>query len=191
MLSPTFFRSLGLFVRSDFLNKAECHHLKEVIRASPMADATIVYARTEDQKAVDEQLRRTRRVRVAAEVELSISQKIQALMPELETHFKVELHDIQPTQFLVYRPGDFFTMHRDRDEEGRNQRVASVIIFLNSGGAEFEGGTLRFFVEIAGKPQPLDFVPQEGLLVGFRSEMIHEVQPVTRGERYSVVSWFI
>jgi SM-20-related protein len=191
MLSPLFFRALGLFVRPNFLDPAECRELTDVIRTSPAADATILYAQTEDHRAVDERLRRTRRVRVTEELESRMSEKIRTLMPELSDHFQVTLSNIQPPEFLIYRPGDFFTLHRDRDDEGRNQRVASVIAFLNSGDAEFAGGILRFHADISGKLQPLDLVPQQGLLVGFRADTLHEVQPVTRGERYSVVSWFV
>jgi SM-20-related protein len=35
---------------------------------------------------------------------------------------------------------------------------------------------------------PLD--ARAGLLIAFRSEVFHEVQPVTHGQRLSVVGWF-
>jgi SM-20-related protein len=31
---------------------------------------------------------------------------------------------------------------------------------------------------------------EEGLLIAFRSDLLHEVTPVTHGERYTLVSWF-
>jgi SM-20-related protein len=33
-------------------------------------------------------------------------------------------------------------------------------------------------------------VPEAGLLIAFRSEMLHEVEPVTSGERVTIVSWY-
>jgi SM-20-related protein len=33
-------------------------------------------------------------------------------------------------------------------------------------------------------------VGEPGLLVAFRSDTVHEVLPVTHGERFTVVSWF-
>jgi predicted 2-oxoglutarate/Fe(II)-dependent dioxygenase YbiX len=32
--------------------------------------------------------------------------------------------------------------------------------------------------------------PEEGLLIAFSARMMHEVQPVTRGNRYSIVTWY-
>jgi predicted 2-oxoglutarate/Fe(II)-dependent dioxygenase YbiX len=31
---------------------------------------------------------------------------------------------------------------------------------------------------------------EAGSLIAFPSDMVHEVTPVSRGERYTVVSWF-
>jgi SM-20-related protein len=33
-------------------------------------------------------------------------------------------------------------------------------------------------------------IGEPGLLVAFRSDVLHEVEAVTHGERYSIVSWF-
>jgi SM-20-related protein len=31
---------------------------------------------------------------------------------------------------------------------------------------------------------------ETGALIAFPSEMLHEVTPITRGERFTIVSWF-
>ena len=31
---------------------------------------------------------------------------------------------------------------------------------------------------------------EEGVLVAFRSELLHEVVPVTHGQRYTLVTWY-
>jgi predicted 2-oxoglutarate/Fe(II)-dependent dioxygenase YbiX len=36
----------------------------------------------------------------------------------------------------------------------------------------------------------VDLCGEEGLLVAFRAETLHEVRPVTHGVRFSVVTWF-
>jgi predicted 2-oxoglutarate/Fe(II)-dependent dioxygenase YbiX len=75
----------------------------------------------------------------------------------------------------------------------------SVVVFLNAQATHpveetFEGGALAFYglmkapgMEHAGIP----LEPEAGLLVAFRSDVMHEVSPVTRGERYTLVSWFV
>jgi len=161
----------------------------ERIRASPGIDAGVDYEGIK--AAVDERLRRTRRVSMPEALEQDIAERLRDLMPEIAHHFNLTLSEIQPPQFLAYRPGDFFTLHRDRDVEGQNRRVASVIAFLNSGESAFSGGALKFYGEVAGKPQLFRLLPEEGLLIAFRSELPHEVEPVTSGERYTIVSWFM
>jgi predicted 2-oxoglutarate/Fe(II)-dependent dioxygenase YbiX len=37
----------------------------------------------------------------------------------------------------------------------------------------------------------LPLTGEAGLLVAFPSELVHGVQAVTRGKRYTVVSWFV
>lgn len=190
MPGPAFFRALGLFLRSGFLEPNVCRQIVAAIRSSPSAEATVVY-REGNEQAIDERLRRTRRVHVPPALEQTIVGGLKNVMLEVADHFHLTLGEIQQPQFLVYRPGDFFTLHRDRDDEGRNRRLASVIIFLNSGESEFRGGALKFYGEVSGKLHPFQLPPEEGLLVGFRSEMLHEVEPVTSGERYTIVTWFM
>ena len=68
----------------------------------------------------------------------------------------------------------------------------SLVTFPMFGGT-IAGGSLTFYglmkapgMEKAGMP----LAPEAGLLVAFRSDIMHEVNPVTRGERYTLVSWF-
>ena len=73
--------------------------------------------------------------------------------------------------------------HMDCGEHEDNQRVVSCSVML-SDPHEFDGGELRF--------QALGRVPPD-LKIGdaavFRSWLCHRVEPVTRGRRWSLVSW--
>ena len=42
----------------------------------------------------------------------------------------------------------------------------------------------------SGPPLRAPVLPAPGTLVAFRAETTHEVTPVTRGERYAIVSWY-
>jgi SM-20-related protein len=68
------------------------------------------------------------------------------------------------------------------------------VLFLNGeGGADqpssYGGGQLTFY-GLMGDRLGLPLAGRPGLLVAFRSDLVHAVTPVTRGERYTVVSWF-
>ena len=106
-------------------------------------------------------------------------------------------------QFLRYRQGDFFVRHQDGNTEQlefdhlRIRRI-SIVVFLNDSSAEpeaetFCGGSLNFYQKNDDSPaESLAFslLGEAGLLVAFAAETIHEVTPVTRGERFTIISWF-
>lgn len=86
---------------------------------------------------------------------------------------------------LRYREGGFFKEHVDvtRDHPVLGHRRLSVVIFCND---NFEGGDLVF------PRQGLTIKPEAGQMVIFPSGFTHphEVEPITGGTRYSIVSWF-
>lgn len=116
--------------------------------------------------------------------------------------FARELHELvsrsETPQFLQYEPGDGFVAHSDtaRDAPGarvRRRRV-SIVIFLNSQGRDYEGGSLvihgtGFTRTATASGVGLCIAGVAGTLVAFRSTLIHEVQPVTSGVRRSAVTW--
>lgn len=86
-------------------------------------------------------------------------------------------------------PGDFYRKHVD-SFQGRASRVVSVVLYLNEGWQESDGGALQIFnrdsdLEICGRVSP-----ELGRMAVFLSEEIpHEVLPANR-TRYSVACWF-
>jgi predicted 2-oxoglutarate/Fe(II)-dependent dioxygenase YbiX len=98
--------------------------------------------------------------------------------------------------------GDFFERHRDRGEGAapsfsRARRIAAVV-FLNGEGDPtsfdaYRGGHLTLyglFEQPESESIGLPLEAEEGLMVTFPADVIHEVRPVESGERYTVVTWF-
>lgn len=96
--------------------------------------------------------------------------------------------NVEPPQFLRYDVGDEYKVHNDSESwvEGRLQQVVkrdiSLLLYLND---DYEGGELEF-TNLA-----LTIKPKAGMLIAFPSyiEFEHRVHPVTKGTRYSIVSW--
>jgi predicted 2-oxoglutarate/Fe(II)-dependent dioxygenase YbiX len=121
----------------------------------------------------------------------------------LEAHFGVTLSGCQLPSFLAYGKGDFYLAHRDNSDdpgapEMSRERQISVIVFLNSQSEEpqedsYGGGSLTFYGLMA-DPRAASWgfplVGKPGLLIAFRSNLLHEVTPVTHGERYTIATWF-
>jgi predicted 2-oxoglutarate/Fe(II)-dependent dioxygenase YbiX len=74
----------------------------------------------------------------------------------------------------------------------------AAVIFLNGEGdpsvsAGYRGGALTLdglFEQPAAETLAFPLEAEEGLLVTFPADVMHEVRPVEAGERYTVVTWF-
>ena len=198
-MKSDFFRPLGIFIKENFLESSLCKELRDAIRSAPGKKATVGEGGA---LVVDEKTRSTRNVTLEKEFLDLIEQRVLEIKEDLEKHFHVTLTNCQKPQFLAYGIGDFYKRHRDLASEkdsplSMKDRKVSVIIFLNTEGEEsiedsFSGGSLTFFGLLEDprlKNRGFPLTGQEGLLVAFGADVIHEVQPVQRGERFSVVTW--
>jgi SM-20-related protein len=194
------FRRLGLYLAPGAVEPGLRERLLEAARASRRRPATVAGNETTPY-LVDAAQRRTKQLEVAAWAVDAANTVVEAHRATMLEHFAPtgiadRLDDVEPAQFLAYTSGDFFVTHADRDPAGANRRRISIVIFLDGESdtpeeGAYSGGSLRIYAEMAGKPFHFPLSGDPGLLVAFRSETIHEVAPVTDGERYTIVSWLL
>lgn len=77
----------------------------------------------------------------------------------------------------------FYTWHMDNGEKNAERKI-SLSVQL-SGPEDYEGGELELWYKMRGIPAP----KERGAIVTFPSFVMHRVNPVTRGERFSLVAW--
>jgi SM-20-related protein len=95
--------------------------------------------------------------------------------------------------YARYPAGAHYARHLDRlaDAQGaspatRGDRVLSLVLYLNAGWRDADGGALRLY-DAAGRGH--DLLPRGGDLVAFLSDRVaHEVLPAAR-TRWSVAAW--
>jgi SM-20-related protein len=195
------FKHFGIFSAPGFLNAESCRRLVSELSASEHSPAEVYkdnYARE-----VDERARRTVRVSAPEAAASFLKARLAGLKSALEESFGRALGECEEPEFLVYRAGDFFRPHRDATPDGHvsehlKRRRVSAVLFLNGQREEpahgsFCGGSLVFyglFKDPRAAQVGLPLAAEAGLLVAFPSELLHEVTPVTHGERYTVVTWF-
>jgi SM-20-related protein len=200
MPTSTFFASLGLFVVKDFFDAELCARIRSELRVATGSPGRIYKRGT---VLIDEKKRSTKRVEVDAPTMSCVEERLQSLKPALESHFHLVLTGCETPQFLVYREGDFFRQHLDQapepdDPQYLQERRVSMVVFLNGQAEEpgpdsYCGGSLKLYGLIDDplwKACGFPLIGEPGLLVAFRSDVLHEVEAVTHGERYSIVSWF-
>jgi SM-20-related protein len=193
--------SLNLFTRRNFLDAQTCRELIEEVRSAPTTRAP-VYIRGSDE-VIHETIRKTTSFHPADETLSRIHERLLGQKPVLEEHFGQTLTDCEQPQFLRYEPGDFFVRHQDGNTEQlefdhlRIRRI-SLIVFLNDYAAEpkehcYSGGALNLYDKDnmpPEGPEPVPLLGETGLLVAFTAETMHEVAPVTSGERFTIITWF-
>jgi predicted 2-oxoglutarate/Fe(II)-dependent dioxygenase YbiX len=83
---------------------------------------------------------------------------------------------------LRYQEGEFYSEHTDHFLQ--SPRIVSCSFTLND---EFEGGEFGFF------NREFIYKPPKGSALMFPSNFMypHEIMPVTRRVRYSIITWFI
>jgi predicted 2-oxoglutarate/Fe(II)-dependent dioxygenase YbiX len=183
------------------LTPEDCRALRNEIAQASASAATV---REEGREyGVDEGKRKTRWAEVSPEASGLVVDRLTQLLPEVSERLRVQVSGVQNPQFLRYREGDFFRRHRDRNPDAEaakfaRERQVSAVLFLNGESSEpapdtYEGGALTLYglmEDREGGSIGLPVTGEAGSLIAFPSDMVHEVTPVSRGERYTVVSWF-
>ncbi|HYK03907.1 MAG TPA: 2OG-Fe(II) oxygenase [Thermoanaerobaculia bacterium] len=178
-----------MFTISDFFDPVTRQRILSELRDASANEAT-VYGGA---KSVDTQVRRTKKVSASEGTRALVLRKLDERKGEIERQFGLETHAIEEPQFLRYTAGDFFVAHQDGNtpviRDDTRFRKVSIVIFLSDRG-DYDGGELQ----LHGKYPDFDVresAPAEpGTLVAFPAETTHEVTPLARGERYTIVSWY-
>ena len=99
--------------------------------------------------------------------------------------WKFDVTNSNQTEFLMYEVGGKYEAHVDTEMKHCNQvRKITSLAILND---DFEGG--KFFI-MNGNHK---IYPQQnkGDVIVFPSFMVHGVEPVTKGKRFTAVTWLV
>jgi SM-20-related protein len=203
MRRERFFAKLGVLIVSDFLEPGECARLCGEMRAAPRADA-LLSLRGRADEVVDPGRRKSAAAQVSATTRAAMVERLLAIKPRVEGFFGMALAGVvEAPKFLIYQTGDFFVPHRDvvPAEEGTSSpiipaRRINLVVCLNgesetAGMPGYGGAALTLYGLIDTPPwrqYGLAVPGVAGSLVAFRADVLHEVAPIARGERYNIVS---
>jgi PKHD-type hydroxylase len=105
-----------------------------------------------------------------------------------EIHFKYpNLYYTNDWELLRYGPGDFFKRHHDRISEQHGPFVSAVVYLQNQ--EEFEGGQTLFYNDHS-TSSTFTIDQKKGYVVLYPSNIYHEVTPLTKGTRLTLVNFF-
>ena len=134
-------------------------------------------------KKIDKNIRNVERVYIPLNTGIGATLSATALNAN-NAWWKYNITHSNQAEFLIYKPEGHYISHVDTFHHHGEVRKLTALAFLND---DFEGG--KFFLNANGTPYS---PPQKkGTVLVFPSYMVHGVEPVTKGIRYSCVSWLV
>tara|TARA_B100000809_G_scaffold218686_1_gene225462 strand:+ start:106 stop:612 length:507 start_codon:yes stop_codon:yes gene_type:complete len=100
---------------------------------------------------------------------------------EANKNYGFNITQVKEISILKYDTGDFYSKHIDMSAHDSDRKL-SVIIPLSN---DYEGGDTFFFTN----ENPIKMPKGANIATFFPSYIVHEVTEVTKGVRYSLVSW--
>ena len=116
-----------------------------------------------------------------------IFQRLTSIINEVnERYFQFELHQLQTLQFGIYDKNGFYGKHIDSFVASGFYSVRKLSFsLLLSDPKDYKGGNLLLHTSST----PTEIERSRGLICFFPSYTLHEVTPVTKGVRKSLVGW--
>lgn len=180
---------MPLFRHHGFLSPDECRFVRHAMDGGAVEAAEVLIRGAHRQPRV----RNASLVEPGRQVIRQIENRLEGCRERVGASLQLDLGEREGPGFIRYPAGGYYRAHVDCGVDPQwpaaRRRAASIVLFLNSSGpdgGDFEGGRLRLF----SSDEAIDVIPEAGLLVAFPSDVLHEVTPVERGTRDTIVDWF-
>lgn len=180
-----------MFAAPGFLDSATCGRIRRAMDAGADEPAEVLDAGIQTRLDV----RRASNVDIEPALIGDVERRLDAAREAVGAFFGVALTGREGASFIRYPDGGFYKPHLDRgviaEWPAAAVRRIAVVLFLNSSRAadpagDFDGGCLQLHVG----EEPLDVHPLAGLLVAFRTDVLHQVTLVAGGVRDTIVDWY-
>ncbi|NDG32424.1 hypothetical protein EB118_20410 [bacterium] len=172
---------------SQMFSENECKLIIELGKKLPLEDSRIG---KNDTQIVDHSVRNSKVgfFHINDETTWIFQRVTQAVNKTNNDYFQYDLQDIETIQFSEYSDQckGFYDKHIDMMTKSFRLRKLSLTVQL-SDPETYEGGDLV----IHQSAHPMYTTKAQGLGIFFPSWSLHEVTPVTKGIRYSLVSWIV
>ncbi|MGE3727369.1 MAG: 2OG-Fe(II) oxygenase [Candidatus Sericytochromatia bacterium] len=164
-----------------FLSPAECQRL--ISSEGAFHQAKVVALQSGDvQLSLNERKTDTKSIEDNPETHW-IYQRLRETLVQLNRQtFRFELKRFSAPEILRYEPSGFYAPHSDLGQGETSSRKLSAVALL-SPPESYSGGELVFYPRFAPCSR------EQGTLFLFPAYLMHEVKPVSSGQRYTLVTW--
>jgi PKHD-type hydroxylase len=102
-----------------------------------------------------------------------------------KTFYNYDLSHIETLQYTIYNKGFFYKQHIDSSTKSFGYPRKLSFITQLSDPSDYDGGE----VMIHTSSEPYSISKERGTIILFPSDTLHQVTPITRGVRKSLVGW--
>ena len=161
---------MNLYSVPNFFNSEELEQINNIISDGEWFTAT-----------ASQQLERKTKIKWINKSHNLLFDKLLSGSHEANKNYGFNITQVKEISILKYDTGDFYSKHIDMSGHDSDRKL-SVIIPLSN---DYEGGDILFFTS----KNPIKMPKQSNIATFFPSYVVHEVTEVTKGVRYSLVSW--
>lgn len=173
----------------NFLTPQECNKIISIGKNNGLNDGLVGFG----EESLSSKGRKNKKVRDSKITWLYPDEKTSWLYRKLtdavtslnNQFFNFDLYGFsEGMQFTYYKaPAGHYGKHVDRSLDRVNRKLSLVIQLSDE--SKYKGGDLCTYEG----DEPHIFTKKQGSLCLFPSYVLHEVTPITKGERYSLVAW--
>ena len=192
------FLTPNIATASGFFSVEECAELIDAMNQAPREAAQIVRA---GESLVDKSLRLCFDHHFPDDFKDRVGERMARYFARHRSHFASDADYLYGPYFMSYEKGSYFRTHRDvANHRNDPARLAahrwSLLLYLNGRDNAgplpvFDGGALILYETdpTVVRNRRVVIVPEPGMLVLFRSALMHEVAVLHDGTRYAVAGW--
>ena len=170
--------------RENYLSDIECDKLIQALDTEELKEGELVGDYTDG--IINKNVRQTLNIDFRDEnlfVKLNNAIKLAN-----EQYFNYYIDSIDTLRFLKYGIGGTYNWHTDYGRHECSMRKLTAIIQLSDGN-DYEGGDFEFGLTDKEGNGLIKGNRTKGCLIVFPSFLSHRVTPITKGKRYSIITW--
>jgi len=170
--------------KENFLSDKECDELIKTLDTEELTDGELV-GDYED-NVVNKNVRQTLNIDFHDE---NLFKRLNGAINVANLqYFNYDIDSIDNLRFLKYGIGGTYNWHTDYGRNQCSMRKLTAIIQL-SDGKDYEGGDFEFGITNTEGTGLITGNRTKGCLLVFPSFLSHRVSPITKGKRYSIITW--
>ena len=172
--------------KDNFLSESQCVKLMRYLESREASESEL--AGNYDENLLNKEVRDNKEVIINNE---NLNNKLKMVV-ELanQSIYKYNIQELEKVKILKYENGGKYKWHTDCGSRETSLRKLTAIVQL-SDETKYEGGNLEFGITDKSGKNNYAAPRTRGSITIFPAFLSHRVTPVTKGKRYSLITWML